>query len=48
MLFVAEQFNMQPCKDDLKQEIAYHLNGIFGSFFWTNGLTALFSTKEAK
>ena len=23
----------------------YHLNGIFGSFFWTNG-TALFSTKE--
>ena len=26
---------------------AYHLNGIFGSFFWTNG-TALFSTKETK
>ena len=25
----------------------YHLNGIFGSYFWTNG-TALFSTKETK
>ena len=25
----------------------YHLNGIFGSFFWANG-TALFSTKETK
>ena len=26
---------------------AYHLNGIFGSVFWTNG-TALFSPKETK
>ena len=25
----------------------YHLIGIFGSFFWTNG-TALFSTKETE
>ena len=26
---------------------AYHLNGISGSFFWTNG-TALFRTKETE
>ena len=26
---------------------AYHLNGIFGSFWWTNG-TALFRTKETE
>ena len=30
-----------------KTRSAYHLNGIFGSFFWTNG-TALFRTKETE
>ena len=30
-----------------KNRSAYHLNGIFGGFFWTNG-TALFLTKKTE